>query len=109
MGLNRNLHLDATSDADKIELEYSRRTFWCAYTLDIYLSVALGRARAFHDEDIDATIPQCIEDSELTRPAGELTSPKTDVSVMYASVAHIKYVETCERMQLTITSDLHVS
>lgn len=41
------------SKPDFIVLECRKRVFWCAYSLDIYLSAALGRPRMFHDDDID--------------------------------------------------------
>lgn len=38
---------------DHIVSECRKRVFWCAYSLDVYLSAALGRPRLFHDENID--------------------------------------------------------
>ncbi|GJD01149.1 fungal specific transcription factor domain-containing protein [Colletotrichum higginsianum] len=43
IGLNRNRHADPAGGYNYIELECRRRTFWCAYSLDNYLSAALGR------------------------------------------------------------------
>lgn len=51
---------------DYIELECRRRTFWSAYSLDNYLSMALGRSRIFHDEDIDQEMPSCVDDDAIT-------------------------------------------
>lgn len=90
IGLNRKRRPDAAIVSDQIEAESRRRTFWCAYTLDAYLSVALGRPRSFHDEDIDAELPACVDDDDLTRdhmPPSTLTRGQP---VMLASVAHIK-------------------
>ncbi len=53
IGLHRKRRGDASRPSDPIEEECRRRTFWCAYSLDNYLSVALGRPRGIHDEDID--------------------------------------------------------
>ena len=51
IGLHRRWRREAISD--HIESECRKRVFWCAYSLDIYLSAALGRPKIFHDEDID--------------------------------------------------------
>lgn len=51
IGLHRRWRRESISD--NIESECRKRVFWCAYSLDIYLSAALGRPKIFHDEDID--------------------------------------------------------
>lgn len=90
IGLNRNRHPDAMNGLNRVEVECRRRTFWCAYTLDAYLSAALGRPRSFHDEDIDAELPACVEDEDLaTEPIGTSTANRGQ-SIMLAPVAHIK-------------------
>ncbi|KAF5624466.1 hypothetical protein F52700_9635 [Fusarium sp. NRRL 52700] len=43
IGLNRNKRPGVVSGLNHIEVESRRRTFWCAYTLDAYLSVSLGQ------------------------------------------------------------------
>ena len=53
IGMHRKRRVEASSGADLVELECRKRVFWCAYGLDNYLSVVLGRPRTFHDEDID--------------------------------------------------------
>ena len=40
-------------EIDIDQMECQKRAFWSAYTLDKYLSNALGRPQMFHDEDID--------------------------------------------------------
>ncbi|GAB7366421.1 hypothetical protein MBLNU230_g8218t1 [Neophaeotheca triangularis] len=65
-GLNRSRRSDSQSGVNHIEVECRRRSFWCAYTLDVYLSIVLGRPQLFHDADIDTELPTCIEDKELT-------------------------------------------
>lgn len=49
--MNRRRHKTATLDC--VEEESRKRVFWCAYSLDNYLSSALGRPKIFHDDDID--------------------------------------------------------
>lgn len=49
-----------------IEVESRRRTFWCAYVLDGYLSVMLGRPRLLRDQDIDQDYPRNFYDQDMT-------------------------------------------
>ena len=93
LGLNRNRKPDPSNGLSQLESELRRRTFWCAYTLDAYLSGALGRPRSFHDEDIDAELPACVDDDMLK--SKQVVSPVLNgggLSIMLAPVAHIKYV-----------------
>lgn len=53
LGMHRKRRIDSSHSVDYIDLECRKRTFWCAYNLDTYLSAALGRPRTFHDEDLD--------------------------------------------------------
>jgi hypothetical protein len=89
-GLNRSTR----SAASSIELECRRRTFWCAYTLDVHLSVVLGRPQLFHDEDIDAELPTDIEDDRLIESQHATSGVSSGLSTMLAPLAHIKYVES---------------
>lgn len=61
IGLHRNRHSDAFAN-DQVQAECRRRTFWSAYSLDNYLSAALGRPRTFHDDDIDQQLPLALDD-----------------------------------------------
>lgn len=89
-GLNRSTR----SAARSIEVECRCRTFWCAYTLDVHLSVVLGRPQLFHDEDIDAELPTDIEDDRLVDSQHATSGTSTGLSTMLAPLAHIKYVES---------------
>ncbi|TFB00683.1 hypothetical protein CCMA1212_007333 [Trichoderma ghanense] len=62
IGLHRKRHADRI---DRVEVECRRRTFWSAYALDNYLSMALGRPRTFHDDDIDQELPSCVDDHQI--------------------------------------------
>src|SRR6478752_1376479 len=63
LGLHRSRN--ARSDSmSRVEIECRRRTFWSAYSLDNYLSAALGRPRTFHDRDIDQKLPSCVDDDD---------------------------------------------
>ncbi|KAH7139790.1 finger protein [Dactylonectria estremocensis] len=90
LGIHRKSRVDVNGDIDHVDLECRKRTFWCAYNLDTYLSSALGRPRTFHDDDIDQELPLCVDDYRLAR--GQLSSVLTSSlqSVMAGSIAHIK-------------------
>ncbi|CAI7652800.1 unnamed protein product [Penicillium bialowiezense] len=93
IGLNRKDPSDFATGLNVVDAECRRRTFWCAYTLDAYLSAALGRPRTFHDNDIDAELPACVEDEDLI--AGQVTIPSPPgstrrPSTMLAALAHMK-------------------
>ncbi len=53
LGLHRRRKRDSSNSYDMIDTECRKRVFWATYTLDNYLSAALGRPRTFHDDDID--------------------------------------------------------
>ncbi|KAJ5333826.1 uncharacterized protein N7506_007609 [Penicillium brevicompactum] len=96
IGLNRKDSSDLATGLNVVEAECRRRTFWCAYTLDAYLSAALGRPRTFHDNDIDAELPACVEDEDLI--AGQVTIPTPPgstrrPSTMLAALAHMKLAQ----------------
>ena len=53
LDLNRKESSVSYASTDLLEVECRKRVFWTAYTLDKYLSCALGRPQAFNDEDTD--------------------------------------------------------
>ncbi|KAJ3526857.1 hypothetical protein NM208_g10982 [Fusarium decemcellulare] len=90
LGIHRKSRIDASSHPDYVDLECRKRTFWCAYNLDTYLSAALGRPRTFHDDDIDQEMPLCVDDYRLGRGQMAPSPLATVQSIMSGSVAHIK-------------------
>ncbi|XHG09656.1 hypothetical protein AWENTII_012699 [Aspergillus wentii] len=74
---------------DYIEQECRKRVFWCAYSLDNYLSAALGRPKIFHDEDIDQELPVCANDSQIMQ-SRILPRTSKGQSIMLAPVYHAK-------------------
>lgn len=99
IGLNRGTRTEASSAADKIEMECRRRVFWCAYTLDKYLAAALGRPRTLREEDIDQQLPSCIDDSKLS--SGEVPMQRAGGDgqpVMVAAIAHIKLARILDQI-----------
>ena len=91
------------------ESESRRRTFWCAYTLDVHLSVVLGRPQLFHDEDIDIEIPACVDDEDLSENKVASAISSNGPSIMHAPIAHIKYVHrlVLRRPTSADCADLH--
>ncbi|KAL8404672.1 hypothetical protein RB594_009507 [Gaeumannomyces avenae] len=96
LGIHRKARSDSSAllsqPTDQVESECRKRTFWCAYNLDIYLSSVLGRPRAFHDEDIDQELPVCVDDSQLSRRRNHhapMPAPRYH-SIMTGAVAHHK-------------------
>ncbi|TEY44860.1 hypothetical protein BOTCAL_0343g00030 [Botryotinia calthae] len=87
LGIHRKRRLESQNNVDMIELECRKRVFWCAYTLDNYLSAALGRPRTFHDDDIDQELPSCVNDSDLTSRHVHTNKSRAQ-SIMMAPIAH---------------------
>ncbi|KAL0937066.1 fungal specific transcription factor domain-containing protein [Colletotrichum truncatum] len=84
------LHRGRVADSlDHIQLECRRRTFWSAYSLDNYLSTALGRPRTFHEDDIDQELPASIDDDDL-QANGVVSRSSRGQSVMLGQVAYSK-------------------
>ncbi|KAJ0121977.1 hypothetical protein J7T55_002488 [Diaporthe amygdali] len=89
-GRNRSAN---TKAVDYLDLQCRRRTFWVAYTLDQYLSVALGRTRHYHEEDIDQEFPDLVNDEDMA-PGGPsegelLEDCHVDALVWHAKLAMI--------------------
>ncbi|WZH45840.1 fungal-specific transcription factor domain-containing protein [Fusarium acuminatum] len=73
LGLHRRVpHREKTS-MDYIRVQCGIRTFWTAYILDNYLGVIFGRPRHYHDDDIDQSYPDRIDDDDMTS-----TGPQED-------------------------------
>jgi hypothetical protein len=92
LGIHRKSRVDASKNPDYIDVECRKRTFWCAYNLDTYLSAALGRPRTFHDDDIDQELPLCVDDYRLSQSSISVPASLTGnlQSIMSGAVAHIK-------------------
>lgn len=90
LGLHRNRHA-SSYNMSPIEIECRRRTFWSAYSLDNYLSTALGRPRTFNDDDIDQELPSCVDDADLHLGGGAAPSKSIrGQSVMLGPIAYGK-------------------
>ncbi|CAK7205610.1 hypothetical protein SEUCBS139899_008388 [Sporothrix eucalyptigena] len=111
IGLNRNKRPDVSGGQRGdhlgfIESECRRRTFWCAYTLDAYLSLSLGRPPTFHDDDIDTELPACVDDNAITanHMAPSATNINSGLSVMLAPIAHMKLARILNRLLRSLYS-----
>lgn len=92
IGLHRGRKADSLSNnsAGRVELECRRNVFWSAYTLDKYLSAALGRPRIFRDEDIDQELPSCVDDPSRLSETGRTQPSNVGQPLMRGAIAHIK-------------------
>jgi hypothetical protein len=83
-----------------------KRTFWCAYTLNTYLSIALGRPMTFHDEDIDQEMPLCVDDENL-RLSPVAPTPVVGPSISSATIAQIRYLQrrSLLAMKIRVSAD----
>lgn len=89
IGLHRGKKADLLSGTGRVEIECRRNVFWSAYTLDKYLSAALGRPRTFREEDIDQELPSCVDDASLVSGADQ-PQPHIGQPLMRGAIAHIK-------------------
>ncbi|CEL03687.1 Putative Finger protein [Aspergillus calidoustus] len=90
LGLHRYRQA-SSSTMTQVEIECRRRTFWSAYSLDNYLSTALGRPRTFNDKDIDQQFPSCVDDQDIPKSTDSLTLPADrGLSTMFGPVSYAK-------------------
>lgn len=90
MGLHRKRYPTPVNNDGLIELECRRRTFWSAYCLDSYLSIALGRPRMLHEEDIDQDLPCEMDTCESLNSDSYPPPEGYGFSPMLAPVAYYK-------------------
>lgn len=86
LGLHRASNVPA-SQQEHITRECRKRCLWAASTLDTYLSVILGRPALIHLEDIDQSMPDPVEDEDLTAQGIAQDHAPRD-SVIKASILH---------------------
>ncbi len=78
-----------SSNADYINSQYRKRTFWTAYTIDTYLGVVFCRPRHYHDDDIDQDFPDFVNDEEMTHH-GPLKSEAQQDCHVESLIVHAK-------------------
>jgi hypothetical protein len=77
--------------SDSIPVEIHRRLFWCAFTLDKYLSIVMGRMPLLTVDYTNQTLPMIIDDEDL-KSAGvrqQKASHGRDC-VLHATISHIE-------------------
>lgn len=95
LGLHRNRQA-GSNIMTRVEIECRRRTFWSAYSLDNYLSTALGRPRTFNDKDIDQELPSCVDDEDIQDNVDDAASSGQGLSTMFGPVSYAKYYSNWE-------------
>ncbi|KAH7215479.1 fungal-specific transcription factor domain-containing protein [Fusarium oxysporum] len=67
IGLGMDLHREETSSTGQslLSQEMARRLFWCTYTLDRSMSIAMGRPLGINDSEITVPLPQQLTDKQL--------------------------------------------
>lgn len=72
VAISLGLHRQSGASAERLpqlQVEMRKRIFWCAYSVDRNVSLALGRPPAIRDADIDIELPQCLTDEDLMKSA----------------------------------------
>lgn len=88
LGLHRYRPLNASASMEeRVTRECEKRVIWCAYTLDKYLSLILGRPRFLQEEDIDQELPAAVDDDDLGQEQPDENSTHKDC-IMNAPILH---------------------
>ncbi|KAM0259754.1 hypothetical protein ACHAPA_010581 [Fusarium lateritium] len=68
IALGIDLHREESSSTSQglLSQEMARRLFWCIYTLDRSMSIAMGRPLGINDSDITVPLPQQLTDEQLS-------------------------------------------
>ncbi|KAF9036042.1 hypothetical protein BDZ89DRAFT_471228 [Hymenopellis radicata] len=86
LGLHRSSRRSNLSALDK---EIRRRVWWCVYSLDRLLSMALGRPSGAHDDDCNVELPVELDDAQLLA-SSEGSVPRPGSSNMTGFIALLK-------------------
>ncbi|KAH6949206.1 fungal-specific transcription factor domain-containing protein [Fusarium avenaceum] len=94
LGLHRRVPQREKTSMDYIRVQCGIRTFWTAYILDNYLGVIFGRPRHYHDDDIDQSYPDRIDDDDMTSTGPqedfeEQQDCSIDALIFHAKIARI--------------------
>jgi hypothetical protein len=92
VGIHRNQRERAgVSGRDSVTVEIHRRLFWCAFTLDRYLSIVMGRLPLLRADDSNQSLPTVVNDEDLT-PAGIINNKSAHGpdSLLHATRAHVE-------------------
>jgi hypothetical protein len=79
------------SGRDLITVEVYKRLFWCAFTLDKYLSIVMGRMPLLGVDYTNQTLPTIVDDEDLTSEGiRQQNSSHGRDCVLHATVSHIE-------------------
>lgn len=79
------------SRIDSIVVEVRRRLFWCAFTLDKYLSIVMGRSPLLHVDFTNQALPMIVNDEDLTLEDVRQQKPAHGRdSLLHATRAHVE-------------------
>ncbi|KAH0353417.1 hypothetical protein KCU83_g3336, partial [Aureobasidium melanogenum] len=87
-----------SSIPDSITVQMHRRLFWCAFTLDKYLSIIMGRMPLLHIDNTNQALPMVVNDEDLTSEGVRQHIPTYGRDcLLHATVAHIEIGITLAR------------
>lgn len=104
-----------SSVPDSITVQMHRRLFWCAFTLDKYLSIIMGRMPLLHIDHTNQALPMVVNDEDLTSEGvRQQNASHSRDCLLHATVAHIEIGITLARASQeqyrlpTVTERSHV-
>ncbi|KAG9519271.1 putative RTA1 domain protein, partial [Aureobasidium melanogenum] len=99
VGLHRKaVEKAGSSIPDPITVQMHRRLFWCAFTLDKYLSIIMGRMPLLHIDNTNQALPMVVNDEDLTSEGvRQHISTYGRDCLLHATVAHIEIGITLAR------------
>ncbi|KAH7245648.1 fungal-specific transcription factor domain-containing protein [Fusarium tricinctum] len=65
LGIDLHREESSSTSQDLLSQEMARRLFWCIYTLDRSMSIAMGRPLGINDSDITVPLPRQLTDEQL--------------------------------------------
>lgn len=100
MCIDQGLHRQTNAESnDIIFAEMKKRVFWCAYSIDRNVSIALGRPCAIADSEFDVPMPRPLIDETMTgrspqQPAqdGRISS-RLDVAT-FIHIARLRMIQS---------------
>lgn len=81
-----------------IEKQVRRKAFWCVYSLDRMLAMALGRPLGIEDSDCDADYPAEVDDDDLPEYFSGAIMEKTQPSLMVGFMAFVNLYKIAGRV-----------
>ncbi|KAK4547960.1 hypothetical protein LTR36_010679 [Oleoguttula mirabilis] len=109
LGIHRRAQ--ARDQESRVMKECRKRTFWAVATLDVYLSVMLGRPPLLHADDFDQQYPEDVDDEELVSEDAPLRMRSRDsaekASILHSKLARLVRKAAREQASTSPMADLH--